>query len=343
MNAADPSSNWVYQMTTQQRPDYLLFRASSDGGRTWRARDTSAATAYACRFNTIRRSRLPTRGLIYAVCLDGFRPGVAFTRSRDHGRLWSTTVRLDGTLRYSDKPTLAVSPSGKDVYVSFNSFNALYVAMSHDYGESWTAPVKATTAREWYYSYGGAVAPNGSIWFAVDGETGPDETRSGHVGLVTSSDGGATWREIPFAGTHEGAPCRVKHCYPDFYTGQDAVAADRRGNLVFVFAKNQRKQGPNAFLSAHQRMAARRGAGRPKLMRRETPRAPPSLRGRTPAIFASFGKTTATATMHGTPGTRAVLTRARRGATPFGSRIAAAVRRISTAPVTIFLSATISI
>ena len=88
---------------------------------------------------------------------------------------------------------------------------------------------------------------NGSIWFAVDGETGPDETRGGHVGLVTSSDGGATWREIPFAGTHEGAPCRVKHCYPDFYTGQDAVAADRRGNLVFVFAKNDRKQGPNAL------------------------------------------------------------------------------------------------
>ena len=35
VTAADPSSPWVYQMTTDQRPDDLLFRASSDGGRTW--------------------------------------------------------------------------------------------------------------------------------------------------------------------------------------------------------------------------------------------------------------------------------------------------------------------
>ncbi|MGB9651771.1 MAG: hypothetical protein WCB01_08205, partial [Candidatus Cybelea sp.] len=33
--AADPHAPWVYQMSTGQRPDYLLFRASSDGGRTW--------------------------------------------------------------------------------------------------------------------------------------------------------------------------------------------------------------------------------------------------------------------------------------------------------------------
>ena len=35
--AADPESSWVYQLTTGQRPNYLLFRASSDGGRTWGA------------------------------------------------------------------------------------------------------------------------------------------------------------------------------------------------------------------------------------------------------------------------------------------------------------------
>ncbi len=44
-----------------------------------------------------------------------------------------------------------------------------------------------------------------------------------------------------------GCPCRNPHCYPDFYTAQDAVAADRGGELVFVFAKNDRKQGPNSL------------------------------------------------------------------------------------------------
>jgi hypothetical protein len=88
------------------------------------------------------------------------------------------------------------------------------------------------------------------MWFAVDGEAGTNQTGDGHVGLVTSSDGGATWREIPFAITHEGAPCTVKHCYPDFFTGEEAVAADRLGHLVFVFAKNDRTQGPNSLYAS---------------------------------------------------------------------------------------------
>lgn len=248
--AADPSSNWVYQMTTQQRPDYLLFRASSDSGRTWHAARHICRHGIRVPFQYDPQIAVERSGTIDVICLNGFNPGVAFARSRDHGGRWSPTVRLDGSLHYSDKPTLAISESGKDVYVAFNHFNALYVAVSHDHGASWSPPVKATSKRRWYYSLSGTVAPNGVVWFAVDGETGKDETGDGYEELVTSSDGGATWREVPFAVTHEGAPCTFKHCYPDFYTGQDAVAADRRGNLVFVFAKNRRKQGPNALFAS---------------------------------------------------------------------------------------------
>src|SRR5581483_6917614 len=128
-----------------------------------------------------------------AVCLDGFSPGVVFTQSRSRGRSWSTPLRLDGSLRYSDKPTLVLSHAGTDLYVAFNSRYALYVAASHDGGAAWLPPVRATTRHLWYYSYGGTVAPDGSIWFAVDGEAGRDQTGAGHVGLVTSSDGGASW------------------------------------------------------------------------------------------------------------------------------------------------------
>ncbi len=243
--AADPSSKWVYQMTTQQRPDYMLFRASSDRGRTWGAVRHLCHRDIRVPFQYDPQVAVERGGAIDVVCLDGFRPGAAFARSSDRGRRWSPTVRLDGALRYSDKPTLAISPSGKDVYVAFNAFYALYVAVSHDHGASWSPPVEATALRRWYYSLSGTVAPNGAVWFAVDGETGKDETGDGYEGLVTSADRGATWRVIPFAVTHEGAPCTYKHCYPDFYTGQDAVAADRRGNLVFVFDKNERAQGPN--------------------------------------------------------------------------------------------------
>ena len=254
--AADPTSSWVYQITTDQRPNYLLFRASSDGGRTW------LEARHICRRGKLRvpwqfdpQIAVAHNGIVDAVCLDGFRPGVVFARSRDHGRTWAADIRLDKPLHYSDKPTLVVS--GNDVYVAFNSYNALYVASSHDGGTTWEPPVRATSEHRWYYSYSGTAAPDGSVWFAVDGETGRDETRDGHIELVTSADRGATWRTIPFAFTHEGAPCNVHHCYPDFYTGQDAVAVDSVGTFVFVFAKNESKQGPNALYESRSRDGVR--------------------------------------------------------------------------------------
>jgi hypothetical protein len=245
--AAEPNSSWVYQMTTNQHKDYLLVRASSNGGRTWEP------TRLVCR----RGTRVPFQydpqiaavdgGIVDAVCLNGFLPGVAFAQSRDHGRTWSRSIRLDRPLRYSDKPILSVSSSGRNVYVAFNSYNALFVAASHDGGATWHAPVKATRENRWYYPYSAAMAPDGSVWFAVGGESGHDQTGNDHVELVTSADGGVTWRTILFAVAHEGAPCRLHNCYPDFFTAQDAVAVDRRGHYVFVFAKNESKQGPNAL------------------------------------------------------------------------------------------------
>ncbi len=246
--AADPRtrSHWVYQMTTDQRPDYLLFRASNDRGQSWRTPRHVCRRGVNVPFQYDPQVAVGSNGgIVDIVCLDGFRPGVVFSQSRDRGRTWSEAVRLDGTLPYSDKPTLAISPDGANVYVAYNAGYALYVTTSHDYGHSWSAPVKATASHYWYYSYGGTVAPNGAVWFAVDGETGKNQTGAGHVELVTSPDGGTTWREIAFATSHEGARCSVKRCYPDFFTAQDAVAADRLGHLVFVFAKNQRKHGPN--------------------------------------------------------------------------------------------------
>jgi len=251
--AADPSSRWVYQMTTEQHPDRLLFRRSNDGGRTWRGSRRICRYAARVPFQYDPQLAVAGDGTVDAVCLDGFRPGVVFSQSHDRGRSWSLPVRLDGSLRYSDKPTLALAPSGRDVYVAFNVRYALYVAASHDGGATWQAAVRATTRRLWYYSLGGTIAPDGSVWFAVDGEAGYDQTGDGHVELVTSADGGGSWRAIPFVVSREGAPCNGKNCYPDFFTAQDAVAADSAGTYVFVYAQNRVPQGANQLFVTHSR------------------------------------------------------------------------------------------
>ena len=188
--------------------------------------------------------------MIYVVCLDGFRPGAVFARSRDHGASWSKAVRLDGKMHYSDKPTLAISPQGKDVYVSYNARYALYVSASHDYGATWSAPVRATAKRRWYYSLSGAVGRDGAVWFAVDGETGKNETGNGHVSLVTSPMAGELARD-----SVRGQPRRREMrpratVIPISSPLRMPSRPTRRGNLVFVFAKNDRSQGPNALYAS---------------------------------------------------------------------------------------------
>ena len=59
-------------------------------------------------------------GSLYAAWLDGFTPGVTFRRSDDGGRSWTKPIHVDKRLAWSDKPIVAVSGDGKDVYVAFN-------------------------------------------------------------------------------------------------------------------------------------------------------------------------------------------------------------------------------
>ena len=166
----------------------------------------------------------------------------------------AATVRLDATiLRYSDKPTLVLSPSGKDVYVAFNGGTRSYVASSHDGGATWQAPVKATSEHLWYYSYGGTAAPTVPFGLRLTARAGRDETGDGHVELVTSGDGGATWRTIPFAVRVTKARRAVATIATRLLYRARRVAVDGKGAYVFIFAKNATKQGPNALYESRSR------------------------------------------------------------------------------------------
>ena len=65
---------------------------------------------------------------------------VWFTKSTDHGATWSPPVKTYGNVSWNDKPILAVSNDGKDVYASFNGPTGgdPWVASSHDAGATWS-------------------------------------------------------------------------------------------------------------------------------------------------------------------------------------------------------------
>ena len=89
-------------------------------------------------------------GSVYAAWLDGFTPGVTFARSADGGRNWTKPIHVDRRLAWSDKPIVAVSDDGKDVYIAFNgpSNGDAYVAVSHDRGDHFGQPVPAEVNRD---------------------------------------------------------------------------------------------------------------------------------------------------------------------------------------------------
>ena len=93
--AADPSSSYVYQMTTRYsgpKPcnncalPAIVFRASPDGGATW-GPDRFIAETHQTQNDP--QIEVANDGTIYAVILNNFRPGVKFTKSTDHGVTWS--------------------------------------------------------------------------------------------------------------------------------------------------------------------------------------------------------------------------------------------------------------
>jgi hypothetical protein len=49
-------------------------------------------------------------------------------------------VHVYGNVSWTDKPGVRMSPSGKDVYVSWNGPTGgdLWMGVSHDYGKTWT-------------------------------------------------------------------------------------------------------------------------------------------------------------------------------------------------------------
>jgi hypothetical protein len=252
--AADPHSGYVYQAVTgigshecaqHNCPGTsILVRASSDGGATWGP--FVFVCGIACKnvgWQFDPELAVAADGTVYAAWLNTFDPGTVVSKSYDHGRTWTTPVTTNGGLRYNDKPILAISPSGKDVYLAFNGKTDAYAVASHDYGATFSAPVKTNSDSFIYLAYGGTVAPNGNVYF---GETGEPKSGTGvePVALVSSTDGGRSWTRTIIDTSQDPPPCTFRGCYGDFFSSQATVAADSSGKLVFAYLLNSTSGAP---------------------------------------------------------------------------------------------------
>ena len=256
--AADPSSSWLYQMTTQYgghrvcRPRMnhcILFRSSPDRGRTWQRAiimpRKQCPPGKSCRLAAWQNDpgiTVSSSGVIYAAWMNQW--DVTFARSRDHGRTWTGRhdFRRALGISFTDKPWIAISPSGKDVYVAFNSSDS-YISASHDYGRTWARPVKTNTNGRYWFAEAGAVAPDGHAYFA---ESAEHQNAKGDVRLavISSADGGASWRTSYVARSQQQPYCPVKDCPNDFYGAQIGLAVDPAGTILAAYVANATPQAP---------------------------------------------------------------------------------------------------
>ncbi len=244
--AADPTSPYVYALATRYSPPRrcdgckipaIVLRVSADGGKTWQPdRFLCSCPDFASgQYDPI--IEVDASGTVHAVWLQGFDPGAVYSRSTDHGKTWTDPVGMP--IAWSDKPQLAVSPDGQDVYVDVNgpSHGDSQVGVSHDGGATFTM-TRVTDSDRYYFAGGAWTSPDGRhVAFAQSGYAPGFHGRI-RFDLALSDDAGSTWRSVRVATGPRQPPCTSNGCPSDFYGPTPALAVDPNGAMVYLYAAN---------------------------------------------------------------------------------------------------------
>jgi hypothetical protein len=168
------------------------------------------------------------------------RGGLVLATSDDHGETWRTALAAEMASGVADKPELAVSDDGSDVYLAFMARGTLDVVASHDGGETWSRHVVDTTYTG-HWPSGIALDSDGRL-FVVNARQNRGAA-SGVLGveleLHRSTDGGVTWDTHPISSSTRNAdPRSCAHgptCPVQIPFG--SVATDREGGVYVAYTE----------------------------------------------------------------------------------------------------------
>ena len=227
-----------------------------------------------------------------------------FRSHGDHGRTWTDPITLKTpAIEFGDKPALAISPTGRDVYVAWNASDS-YISVSHDFG--------ATVRRPDQDEHGHQVLVRllGRRGVGWDGDLQRDHVHAGQHGpvrveVIRSTDGGKHWHDVhrryrcPAAAVRLGRlSARVLWTVGTHGDGCDGATRRHVPGCV-------RAVGPAARLCpALDGWRYARGRSGPTSTAGHRARMPPSAARPRPATATSVSGTRTTATVRpaGTPG-----------------------------------------
>lgn len=253
--AADPKvyadgKSYAYLLTTRYgstKPcpgncptPYIALYTSSNAGATWSAGVPLCACKGSGQFDPIIEV-VPSTGAVYALYMNGY--NIMFIKSNDHGATWGAPVKTYGSVSWNDKPILAMSDSGNDVYVMFNGPTGgdPWLAQSHNGGTTW-AQTKVVDSNRYIFAFDGDVDSNGTAYFAMTSilyggggnkGTTPSAAIEQHVYVLTNN--GATFTDRLAGAVQPGLACVAAGCPPDYYLGHAAITAYAAGKVTLLY------------------------------------------------------------------------------------------------------------
>lgn len=194
--AADPVAPYVYVawMQSYGTKSRITYRVSADGGANWGAPKLICGSCGGqSQYDVVLATT--SQGAVDAVWMRQSR--IIFSKSVDHGATWSTPLTVSGGT-WGDKPWLATSANGQDVYVAWTTRGNLFAAVSHNGGNSFTVPLQLTFEdRSYYFANGGAVLPNGTALVVAAGYPGQGNTNKPTgpvlISVLRTTNGGTAW------------------------------------------------------------------------------------------------------------------------------------------------------
>lgn len=223
----------------------MMLQVSNDHGTTW----SSPTIIYPAGETTGQWDAEitidPVDGrTVYSSWLQNGKSDIVVGKSTDFGITW-TVVAADHTNAGTDKPILAVR--GQDVYVSYDHTQTAYVAASHDGGATFTQiKVNQNAKLGWSLGGGGAVTPNGNVFFSWAGYE-QNGGAKGNVNLYVSksTDGGATWTTKLLEVSKAPPDCSAYSCGWAFLGAQAVMTSDANGVLYTLWNSSSVAGGAN--------------------------------------------------------------------------------------------------
>ena len=211
----------------------MILVTSPDNGQSWKSerRMTSHGTA---QFDPQIVVDPVDRKTVYAAWLENNRRDIVLARSVDFGLTWMEVIATR-TATEADKPVLAVR--GLDVYVAYNRAAKVWVAASHDGGNTFdTVNVNETDGMGWAQAGGATIDPTGNLFVSwagyrrAAGGQGPVD-----LYISRSSDGAKSWNTILL--DISGAPpeCATNECGWAYLGAQITVSSDAAGTLYVLW------------------------------------------------------------------------------------------------------------